>query len=148
MDVLTRCSGDTKFPTAVRYDRTGRALSFGAEAVEQESDAPDHSILLRYFKLRLHTKDMIEGCYLKVPDLPPNVTDERVSADFLRYTFDHCIDFFKNSTPDGATIWNWLKGNFQLVYAVPNAWTEKQHLFLRFATGMAGIILPSKTTED
>lgn len=84
---------------------------------------------------------------ITAPPLPPGVALKTVYADFLGYAFKHARDFFKASTIDGPALWQRLKKTFELVFAIPNGWTETQQTFIRDAVVNA-LILPSNFAQQ
>lgn len=138
--------GNAKVQTAVRYDPTGHAVSFGSSAVEDIDEVPG-SALAQYFKLHLHPQEMRIECALSVPPLPPNVTIDKVYSDFLGFVFGHARGFFQSSTLDGKGLWQRLSTTFEVVFAIPNGWSETQQAFLRSAAVAAGI-MPADNSHD
>lgn len=132
-------TGNCKFPTVVRYDSSGTAISFGAEALENET-AVENTCLVRWFKLHLHPKEMRDENAITVPALPPRVTLSVVYRDFLRYAFNHASEFFKSSTLDGQALWERLGRSFEIVFAIPNGWNNTQQNFIQDAAVAAGIL--------
>ncbi|EJD39203.1 hypothetical protein AURDEDRAFT_91639 [Auricularia subglabra TFB-10046 SS5] len=132
-------AGNYKVPTVVRYDETGKAVAFGAEAVENP-DGLEGTSLARWFKLHLHPQEMRDENDIAVPPLPPKVALDQVYADFLRFTFDHAADCFRRSTLDGAVLWDRLKASTELVFAIPNGWSGTQQNFIRDAVIAAGVL--------
>lgn len=130
-------AGDSKLPTLVRY-KGGRAISYGAEALEEPDDDDTH--LARWFKLHLHPQAMRTTPNFEVPPLPPKVTLKQVYADFLAFIFAHAREFFATSMHDGERILERLDGSLVLVLATPNGWDTTQHGFLRDAVYRAGIL--------
>ncbi|EJD39210.1 hypothetical protein AURDEDRAFT_146694 [Auricularia subglabra TFB-10046 SS5] len=132
-------AGNCKVPSAVRYDRSGTPIAFGAGAVE-EAEMPEGTSLAYWFKLLLHPSDMRMAQNLSVPPLPRGVALSRVYADFLRFLFSHARDSFQGRTPDGPVLWQRLRASFELVLAIPNGWSGAQQAFLREAVVAAGIL--------
>ena len=40
-----------------------------------------------------------------IPPLPPGVNLTTVYSDFMKYLYNHTVEFFKTSTVDGVRIW-------------------------------------------
>lgn len=131
-------------PTVVRYNAAGKAVSFGAAAVEDTGDNDDEgdgeTALAYWFKLWLHPAEMRKENALDVPPLPPNVPLRTVYTDFLRFAFTHARDTFVRTSPDAAALWARLGGAFELVYAIPNGWGGAQQAFVRDALVGAGVL--------
>lgn len=104
------------------------------------NDDEQDTHVARWFKLLLHPKEMRDENAITAPPLPANVTLEKVYTDFLRFTFDHAKQYFQTSTLDGNLLWDRLGRSFELVFAIPNGWSETQQNFLRTVIVAAGIL--------
>ncbi|EJD39199.1 hypothetical protein AURDEDRAFT_171787 [Auricularia subglabra TFB-10046 SS5] len=132
-------AADCKVPTVVRYDGDGKAVAFGAAAMEIDEDQEDTE-LAYWFKLWLHPADMCRQSNIEPPPLPAGVTINRVYEDFLRFAFGHARDYFKTYYTDGARLWERLQSSFDLVFAIPNGWGSTQQSIIRDAVAAAGIL--------
>ncbi|CAE6498240.1 unnamed protein product [Rhizoctonia solani] len=133
----------SKIPTLVWYDQHGKPMSFGAEAIAQQTkeSAEDNGwTLARRFKLHLHPEEMREKNYIKLEDLPDGVTLSRIYADFMGYLFEHTVPFFESRIVDGPTIWDAYKDTTTFVIGHPNGWGIREQEFLRKAAIDAGLV--------
>ncbi|KAH7088652.1 hypothetical protein BKA62DRAFT_163401 [Auriculariales sp. MPI-PUGE-AT-0066] len=134
-------AGDCKVPSVVGYDPNGRAVQFGAQAVEN-AECLENIQLVRWFKLHLHPDTMKAANNLTPPPLPDGVTLKTVYVDLLTYLFTHARDYVDSTSLDiggQGTLWSRLGTKFELCLAIPNGWDEVQQQFLREAVVTAGI---------
>ncbi|KAG9103543.1 hypothetical protein FRC06_010028 [Ceratobasidium sp. 370] len=132
----------SKFPTLVWYDRNGKAVSFGAEALshQAEEDAEDQGWqLAKHFKLHLHPGDMKAKHKLKLDGLPAGVPLRRIYSDFMRYLLGHTRSFFQERVVDGPVIWENYHSQMEVIIAHPNGWGIREQTFLRDAAVDAGL---------
>ena len=114
----------------------------------------DGWLLARYFKLHLHPAELrtshsiategkahlarlsneINMCACPYKALPQGVAVETIYSDFLRYVLKNTRAFFETRTPNGATIWQQLIDDADIIIAHPNAWgLREQHVLRRAA---------------
>ncbi|KZV81136.1 hypothetical protein EXIGLDRAFT_391668 [Exidia glandulosa HHB12029] len=130
-------AGDAKFPTAILYDAGGEPHSFGAAALEA---ANEEMVLVRWWKLLLHPAAMHKASGITPIPLPGHLTLKQVYQDFIYHIFDHATQFFLETQPNAAATWQRLQHSFELVFAIPNGWTEDEQHFLRDAVLSADIL--------
>ncbi|CAE6539034.1 unnamed protein product [Rhizoctonia solani] len=134
----------SKIPTLVWYDKHGRPMSFGAEAIAQQAreNAEDNDwTLAKRFKLHLHPPEMRAKHSIKLEPLPNGVTLSGIYADFMKYLFEHTVPFFKARIVDGPTIWEAYKNTAVIVIGHPNGWSIREQDFLRKAAIEGGLRL-------
>ncbi|KAG8717708.1 hypothetical protein FRC08_006900 [Ceratobasidium sp. 394] len=125
-----------KIPSIIWYDSSGKAVSFGAEALspQAEDDADDQGWrLAKYFKLHLHPDDMKAKHDLKLEDLPVGVTLQRIYSDFMGYLLRQTQEYFEERILDGKQIWETYRPKMEIVLAHPNGWGLREQAFLRSA---------------
>ncbi|CAE7096804.1 unnamed protein product [Rhizoctonia solani] len=133
----------SKIPTLVWYDKHGKPVSFGAEAITQQArdNAWDHDwTLAKHFKLHLHPPEMKEKNSIKLEPLPNGLTLSRIYADFMKYLLEHTVPFFKSRIVDGPTIWEAYKNSVIFVIGHPNGYGLRQQDFLRKAAIEGGLV--------
>ncbi|CEL54213.1 Heat shock 70 kDa protein 12B OS=Homo sapiens GN=HSPA12B PE=2 SV=2 [Rhizoctonia solani AG-1 IB] len=133
----------SKIPTLVWYDKHGKPMLFGAEAVTEEAreSADEHKwSLAKRFKLLLHPKEMREKFAIKVDPLPNGVTLPQIYADFMKYLIKHTEPYFKNRIVDGSMIWEAYKDKTIFVIGHPNGWSLREQEFLRKAAIKGGLV--------
>ncbi|EJD39201.1 hypothetical protein AURDEDRAFT_171789 [Auricularia subglabra TFB-10046 SS5] len=135
-------AGDCKFPTAVLYNAAGQAIAVGLKALENP-DRRDGTYLARWFKLLLHDDNMRAVYNISAPALPAHLPIEKVYTDLLRHTFEHAVECFRSSTPDSRAIWRRVRTSYEIVFAIPNGWGERQQAFFRDVAVRAGLLTPS-----
>lgn len=161
-------TGNTKIPSLLYYDRSGKLRAAGAEAesaqVEAEAEEegwskvelyvfflydPDNSfdfftvITYEYlsFKLRLRPKTMhLETNGINFSPLPPGKSSEHVFGDFLRYLFVCTRRFIEDSHAAGDRLWRHVENNIHVVLSHPNGWEGPQQSRMRRAAIYAGLI--------
>jgi hypothetical protein len=142
---------ETKIPSIVWYDGSGKARAFGAEArtsaVEDEA-AEQEWELVQFFKLHLHPETMRAHNSIQVPPLPAGITLEQIYKDFLGYLFRHTEEFFKEKQIDGAALWLRLRGTIEFVIAHPNGWDTYEQGILRQAATEAGLVDSLSQAEE
>jgi len=128
--------GESKIPTLVYYDKNGKAVSFGAEALQldtAEKAEEEEWQLARHFKLHLHPEAMKQRHNLKVQPLPTGISLQTIYTDFMVYLMKHTQEFFESRILDGGKVWDELHKDMTIVIAHPNGWTVKEQNFLRKA---------------
>lgn len=96
---------------------------------------------IRSFKLLLHPQELSSASHIQVPPLPPHIDLKTVYKDFIGYAFGHAMKFFQDTLLDGVASWARLSSSFELVFAIPNGWTEAEQGFIHDAV-LAACILP------
>ncbi|KAG9103545.1 hypothetical protein FRC06_010030 [Ceratobasidium sp. 370] len=138
----------SKIPTLVWYDRSGKAVSFGAEALSHQAkeNAEDNNWqLAKHFKLHLHPNDMKVKHDLKLDPLPDGVSLRQIYTDFLTYLFKHTQSFFEDRIVDGSLIWKNYQPKMEVVIAHPNGWGIREQTFLRAVATDAGFASASSS---
>ncbi|KEP54004.1 heat shock 70 kDa protein 12A [Rhizoctonia solani 123E] len=133
----------SKIPTLVWYDKHGKAMLFGAEAITQQArdNAEDNGwTLAKRFKLHLHPSEMRAKHSIKVEALPNGLTLSRIYADFMKYLLKHTVPFFKDRIVDGPTIWEAYKDTATFVIGHPNGYSLREQDFLRKAAIDGGLV--------
>lgn len=77
---------------------------------------------------------------LTIPKLPPGKTPVRVIADFLAYLFQCAKDYIQQTHASGESLWNSVQGHIDVVLSHPNGWEVSQHVKMREAAILAGLI--------
>ncbi|KAG9125789.1 hypothetical protein FRC07_006216 [Ceratobasidium sp. 392] len=132
----------SKIPTVAWYDRDGKAVSFGAEALSPqiEGDAEDNGWrLAKHFKLHLHPNELKAKHNLKLDPLPNGISLRQIYSDFLGYLLKHTRSFFEDRIIDGQLIWKDYQPLMEVVIAHPNGWGLREQTFLRAAAVDAGL---------
>lgn len=129
-----------KFPSVVLYDIAGKAVAFGAAALAAVAQTEGRS-LVRWFKLLLHPRSMRVASGIEVEQLPRHITLKTVYTDFIAYVFAHAQEVFQRQF-DGDHIWERLRSSFELVFAVPNGWSDVEQHFIRDAVLAARVLPP------
>ena len=129
--------------TQIRYDQSGKARAFGAEArsplIEDQAEDEEWR-LAEYFKLHLHPSTMRAQQRIVVEPLPEGVSLQQVYADFFGYLFRHTQSFFEDHEISGAEIWANLRDKIEIVIAHPNGWGPQEQGFLRQAAIQGGLV--------
>lgn len=141
------CSNDDKnlsankmFPSVVLYNAEGVAEEFGDAALES-CGSLDGGHLVRWFKLHMHPPGMRDSG-INPPPLPPGVSIGQVYRDFIAYTFTHARKHFSGSRHREDDLWDRFSQSFELVFAIPNFWSDAEQLFIRDAVIAAGVLPP------
>ena len=116
-------------------------------AINPQEDLQPGSRLVHRFKLRLHSPEMLAHTHFQRPSLPHGITITKIYADFIRHCYKRTIKSFVDATPDGAQILHRLQSNVDLVFAVPNGWSQSQRAIMRRAIDLADI-LPQNPGPD
>ncbi|KAG8846525.1 hypothetical protein FRB91_000708 [Serendipita sp. 411] len=143
-------AGDSKIPTLVAY-KNRAVVACGAEARDYVGD--EEYEVAKWFKLHLHPDSMkisdAPPAYgsnetgtptIEIPPLPTGVNLTQVYVAFLQYMFTCTKTFFETNTPNGAAIWNRLKGDMVIILATPNGWDTAQQGFMKRAAKQAGMV--------
>ncbi|KAH8117835.1 hypothetical protein DFH11DRAFT_1541121 [Phellopilus nigrolimitatus] len=76
------------------------------------------------FKMHLRPSGIaLQTNGLKIGDLPPGKSAEKVMGDFLNYLFVETVSYIQSSHADGEDIWNQVKDHAIFVLGHPNGWT-------------------------
>lgn len=159
---------ESKIPSLVVYDRVGRVVACGAEALTPSMKArvvKEKLSVAKWFKLHLHPTNITIGAPatlvgrdgasnpttivpdFEVPKLPPRVTIEQVYSSFLSYLVKNAREWYiANTECDGAKIWDKLIGSAQLVMAIPDGWDESEQNILKESLVKAKLL--KKVDED
>jgi hypothetical protein len=167
---------ESKLPSLVYFDTTGRPVAFGAACLtpEMKARARAESLhLAEWFKLHLHPESMefettatlvsaLGGLNLDsnnkgsasrsiipafdVPSLPANVSIGVIYSSFLGYLFAETKSWFLANTEGGVGIWSKLVGSAELVMATPDGWDDTLQAVLKKAFVDAGIL--RSVTDD
>lgn len=152
-------NGDFKIPSIICYARDGTVCAVGAEARESNI-APELNdgtlvfvewyvpgstsfVLSRSFFARFKLylcPPALRPSGLTIPLLPPEKTAVRVIADFLAYLFQCAKDYIQQTHASGESLWNSVQGRIDVVLSHPNGWEVSQHVKMREAAILAGLI--------
>ncbi|KAJ6605464.1 hypothetical protein DFH09DRAFT_204052 [Mycena vulgaris] len=141
--------GDSKVPSVIYYDRSGRPRAFGAEALQErvveeaEAEGWEKS---EWFKLHLRPNTSSSIRPHALPPLPVNKTAVNIFADFLRYLLQCAKLYIEEHYPNGNAMWITLEGTIEFVLTHPNGWEGEQQAKMRTAAIIAGLI--PNTTAD
>ncbi|KAJ7755461.1 hypothetical protein B0H16DRAFT_715359 [Mycena metata] len=134
--------GDSKVPSIIYYDASGRARAFGAEALQEsvvEQAEEEGWQKAEWFKLHLRPT----GAAIRedsVPPLPANKNALDVFTDFLRYLFGCAKAYIVDRYPNGNARWIGLESTIEYVLTHPNGWSGEQQSKMRSAAIIAGLI--------
>ncbi|KAJ7157441.1 hypothetical protein C8R46DRAFT_1226024 [Mycena filopes] len=135
-------AGDSKLPSIIYYNRLGRAMAYGAEALQEsvlEQAETEGWEKAEWFKLHLRPAPRAIS-QMPIPPLPANKTASDVFGDFLRYLF-HCAKLYiTDHYPNGNVMWTQLERTMEFVLTHPNGWDGEQQSKMRTAAITAGLI--------
>lgn len=97
------------------------------------------SIFTIGLKLHLHPPSMPTPPDLHIPDLPDEITIEKVYGDFMHYLMENTRRFFESTTPNGAAIWSRGRQKAIIILTVPSTWGSRQREVLTNAAIHAGL---------
>ncbi|EIW83972.1 hypothetical protein CONPUDRAFT_50452 [Coniophora puteana RWD-64-598 SS2] len=138
-------AGNSKIPSIMYYDRTGKLMAAGAEADSTQIAAlaeEEGWTKIELFKLRLRPRTMhLNMNGMRLPPLPRHKSPVDVFGDFLAYLF-HCTRAFITDThAAGAALWKALeRPGLQFVLSHPNGWEGAQQSKMRRAAVYGGLI--------
>ncbi|KAJ7048203.1 hypothetical protein C8F01DRAFT_139384 [Mycena amicta] len=133
---------DSKVPSIVWYDRTGKARACGAEAVLEEVEelaAKEKWKKAEWFKLHLRPN---AAKLNDIPPLPPHKKVVEVFADFYRYLYTCAKAYITTYHAQGSQLWIALEGEMEIVLTHPNGWGGVQQQSMR-AAAVAGGMVPN-----
>ncbi|KAJ7263612.1 hypothetical protein B0H12DRAFT_1103171 [Mycena haematopus] len=134
--------GDSKVPSVIYYDQSGKVRACGAEALQEsviEKAKEKHWEKAEWFKLHLRPTDMSSHAF-SLPPLPAHKTALDVFADFMRYLFECARLYITESYPNGDAMWMSLEDRMEFVLTHPNGWEGEQQAKMRRAAIMAALI--------
>ena len=74
-------------------------------------------------------KGQLAGHQFMIPPLPTGVSITQVYTDMLGWLIKQTKEFFKESIPDGKSIWEKLSSRITFILAIPNGWDiDCQHI--------------------
>uniref|UniRef100_A0A0W0G7C1 Uncharacterized protein n=1 Tax=Moniliophthora roreri TaxID=221103 RepID=A0A0W0G7C1_MONRR len=135
--------GDSKIPSIVCYDQSGKVCAVGSEATEEaflDLAEDEDFIKVEWFKLHMRPKHL-SATHVHdsdVPPLPLNKTVIDVFADFLQYLHACAVDYIKKSRD--PQFWGSVEDNIDYVLTHPNGWEGFQQSQMRQAAIRAGLI--------
>ncbi|VDC07271.1 unnamed protein product [Peniophora sp. CBMAI 1063] len=135
---------DTKIPTVIHYDRSGKVLAVGEELPPELGDEDDDDALpirVEWFKLLLQPRTAPSA--MRKTELPPSKTIVDVFADFYRYLNTCAEKYIKesvNMTAMGNLVWDSVKNDIDFVLSHPNGWEGPQQELMRKAAVQAGLL--------
>ncbi|KAJ6592476.1 hypothetical protein B0H19DRAFT_1364978 [Mycena capillaripes] len=135
--------GDSKVPSIIYYDRSGRVRACGAEALQEivvEQAFQEGWEKAHWFKLHLAPNAGATILPLCLPPLPRMKTALDVFADFLRYLFYCAKLYITESYPNGGALWIGLESDMEFVLTHPNGWEGEEQAKMRRAAIIAGLI--------
>ncbi|RXW25679.1 hypothetical protein EST38_g186 [Candolleomyces aberdarensis] len=140
--------GESKIPTVVYYDSSGKVRAIGAEAMREgisETALDEGWTKAEWFKLHIRPKRGSDHITSSIPPLPSGMTVVQVLADFLKY-FHHCAEaYIKGAHPNGEDLWRSVILDIEYVISHPNGWEGYQQSQIRSAIVLAGLV---RDTED
>ncbi|KAL5504173.1 hypothetical protein ACEPAH_8246 [Sanghuangporus vaninii] len=137
-------TGNTKIPSLLYYDRSGKVIAAGAEAENGQiaAEAEDYGwYKVELFKLRLRPRRMqLDMNGMRLSPLPPGKSSEDVFGDFLAYLFNCTRKFIEDTHANGANLWLAVERDIHFVLSHPNGWEGAQQSRMRRAAISGGLI--------
>ncbi|KAH9933533.1 hypothetical protein B0H21DRAFT_699461 [Amylocystis lapponica] len=140
-------AGDSKIPSVIYYDKTGRVRAVGAEAQQPnilELAEDEGWNRIEWFKLHLRpggtSSDSGDIPKNRITPLPPNKTIVDVFADFIGYLYACTRTYITDTHASGALLWASVERNIDFVFSHPNGWGGPQQGQMRRAVINAGLV--------
>ncbi|EJD06533.1 uncharacterized protein FOMMEDRAFT_76543 [Fomitiporia mediterranea MF3/22] len=137
-------TGNTKIPSLLYYDRSGRVVAAGAEAESGQTadEAEDEGwTKVELFKLRLRPRRMeLDMNGMRLSPLPPGKSSEDVFGDFLAYLFSCTRKFIEDTHANGKKLWKVVENDIHFVLSHPNGWEGAQQSRMRRSAISGGLI--------
>ncbi|KAF8593960.1 hypothetical protein BDV93DRAFT_502306 [Ceratobasidium sp. AG-I] len=130
-------------PTLVWYDKSKKAVSFGAEALTSrtEKSAEENGwILAKCFPLHLYPSDSVVSYGPQPHPLPTSISLQQIYLDFLLYLLQNTETYFTDHILDGKQIWATYKPTMDVVITGPPKWGFREQEFLRNTVVKTGFI--------
>ncbi|KDQ12481.1 hypothetical protein BOTBODRAFT_161662 [Botryobasidium botryosum FD-172 SS1] len=147
--------GESKIPSLVWYDKRGQvraaARAYGAEALSasvEEQAETEGWYLAEHWKLHLHPSTMKAELNIQVKPLPPDVSVEKIYADFIGYLYGQTRIYFYDHIIDGERVWKAQKTSIDFVVAHPNGWGLKEQTLIRNAAIAANLVSSEKVARE
>ncbi|EDR09826.1 uncharacterized protein LACBIDRAFT_325660 [Laccaria bicolor S238N-H82] len=138
-------AGNSKIPSIIYYDKSGKLMAAGAEAESNSilAQAEDEQwIKAELFKLRLRPRTMqLNMNGMRLSPLPKRKTAVHVFGDFLAYLYRCTRIFITDTHANGAALWNAVENDIQFVLSHPNGWEGAQQTKMRRAA-VYGALIP------
>ncbi|KIJ98141.1 hypothetical protein K443DRAFT_220891 [Laccaria amethystina LaAM-08-1] len=138
-------AGNSKIPSVIYYDKSGKLMAAGAEAESNSilAQAEDEQwIKAELFKLRLRPRTMqLNMNGMRLSPLPKRKTAVHVFGDFLTYLYRCTRIFITDTHANGAALWNAVENDIQFVLSHPNGWEGAQQTKMRRAA-VYGALIP------
>ncbi|KAL1743095.1 hypothetical protein HDZ31DRAFT_41741 [Schizophyllum fasciatum] len=136
--------GDSKIPSVLLYDRSGRMRAAGAETLQddvQEMAIDEGWERSEWFKLHLRPRGAESDKDLTtLPNLPTGKSIVDVFADFLSYLFQCTRTYIQETHPGGVKFWNSVVQNIDFVLTHPNGWEGFQQSQMRQVAVQGGLV--------
>ncbi|PFH48898.1 hypothetical protein AMATHDRAFT_5370 [Amanita thiersii Skay4041] len=143
--------GDSKIPSIVCYDATGKVFAVGAETdPDINPDLLDQEGIKRaeWFKLHIrlpHLNQEQNFTLEQMPKLPPKKTAIDVYGDLLAYLYQATKTYICQR--QGSDIWDAVVTNAEYILTHPNGWEGKQQSELRRAARLAGLVKRASSSD-
>ncbi|PCH42423.1 hypothetical protein WOLCODRAFT_89826 [Wolfiporia cocos MD-104 SS10] len=137
-------AGNSKIPSIMYYDQSGKMGAAGAEAESASvlADAEDNGwVKVELFKLRLRPRTMkLKMNGMRLASVPHGKTAVDVFGDFLAYLFQCTRSFIVDTHANGPSLWRAVEHDIQFVLSHPNGWEGAQQTKMRRAAVSGGLI--------
>ncbi|KAG8893586.1 hypothetical protein FRB99_001857, partial [Tulasnella sp. 403] len=133
-------SSNTKVPTVLYYDQTGKLCACGSEAATGLQEGEDY-IKVEWFKILLRPKELANPpAGMPVIQLPSNRSVVDVLSDFLGYMNRCAQEYIIRVHSDGNHIWSSLGTEATYILTHPNGWEGFQQGQMREAAVRGGLV--------
>ncbi|RDB20568.1 Heat shock protein 12A [Hypsizygus marmoreus] len=133
--------GDSKIPTIIYYDNTGKVCAAGADAVrEGVEDSIEDEGWTKAEWFKLHLRPASSRVTHKLPPLPKKKTVIDVFADFMEYLYTCARTYIQDTHANGGDLWASVQNHIEFVLTHPNGWEGAQQARMRRAAVRAGLV--------